>query len=233
MTKPRKQQRGRKRLILVAVLAFAIGAVAAFPGQTEAATLYGTNLIVNGDAESSPGDADGFAPFTDTLTGSWSTSVGRSPHVVVYDAVSPGTGFPRSTDPGPPDRGANFFTGGFESLAHASQFIDVSAIASEIDEGLVTFILRGFLGGFATQADHAQLNAIFLDGPNQLNVVTIGPVTETDRSNRTRLLPRTTSGAVPIGTRTIHVLLVMNRFGGSSNDGYADNLSLAARPRII
>ncbi len=62
-----------------------------------------SNLIVNGDAESGVGGNGGeVASVPD-----WTTSGNFT--VVSYDA---GGGFPTPSDPGPPDRGANFFAGG-------------------------------------------------------------------------------------------------------------------------
>jgi hypothetical protein len=51
-------------------------------------------------------------------------------------------------------------------------------------------------------------------------------VTLADRNGATALLPRSATGAVPAGTRTIGVRLDMVRVQGSYDDGYADNLSL-------
>ncbi len=90
-----------------------------------------------------------------------------------------------------------------------------------------TFVLSGFLGGFATQNDRATLTATFKDGGGgTLAIASIGPVTNVDRGNVTGLLFRTTSGSVPAGTRTVDLLLTLTRAAGFSNDGYADNLSL-------
>lgn len=55
----------------------------------------------------------------------------------------------------------------------------------------------------------------------------LGPVTATERGSRTALLKRTASATVPPGARTARVLLVFTRSGGgTSNDGYADAVSL-------
>ena len=85
-------------------------------------------------------------------------------------------------------------------LSTASQSIDVSASGDDgdDDEGGVTFVLSGFLGGFATQNDRATLTATFKDGGGgTLAIASIGPVTNVDRGNVTGLLFRTTSGSVP------------------------------------
>jgi hypothetical protein len=42
----------------------------------------------------------------------------------------------------------------------------------------------------------------------------------------TKFLEQSSNGPVPMGTRSVLVVLSMTRQEGSSNDGYADNLSL-------
>ncbi len=76
----------------------------------------------------------------------------------------------------------------------------------------------------------------FLDATNHLlGYVIIGPVTSTNRNNATALLYRSTTNAVPSGTRIIQVLLIMTRVEGNYNDGYADDISivLTGEPRLI
>ena len=121
----------------------------------------------------------------------------------------------------------------------------MSGGAAAIDSGAVTFNLSGFLGGWEDQGDNAVVRATFKD-PNgnaikvgefcfdiglreicfDLFSVAIGPVTPGDRGNVTSLLFRSTSGAVPAGTRTIEVAMEMTREDGNDNDGYVDNVSL-------
>lgn len=145
--------------------------------------------------------------------------------VVEYGA--PG-GFPAPNDPGPPSRGANFFAGGVSNgLSEASQVIDLSSIASAVDASCVTFALDGYLGGFDGQGDNATLTVTFRDAGNaSLGSAAIGPVDSAARAGLTGLVLRSTSGAVPSGTRNVLVSLVMTRTDGSYNDGYADNLRL-------
>jgi hypothetical protein len=146
-------------------------------------------------------------------------------YCVKYDAPD---GFPLSTDPGPPNRGLNFFAGGpLTASSSASQLIDETADAVLIDAGSVTFALSGYLGGFREQQDNAVLSATFLNVSNTvLGMASIGPVTAEDRMNLTGMILRSTSGAVPIGTRMINVNLQMTRLDFDYDDGYADNLSL-------
>ncbi|MEI5006336.1 hypothetical protein RB196_02295 [Streptomyces sp. PmtA] len=97
-----------------------------------------------------------------------------------------------------------------------------------VDAGHVRYTLAGWLGGYAAQEDGARLSVEFRDGrgtPVALSV--LGPVTAAERQSRTALLERTASAAVPPGARTARVLLVFTRSGdGTSNDGYADAVSL-------
>jgi hypothetical protein len=60
-----------------------------------------------------------------------------------------------------------------------------------------------------------------------LGTLTIGPVTAADRGGQTAMLPRSATGAVPSGTRSIQVVMTATREEGTFNDGYADNVSLS------
>ncbi len=180
--------------------------------------LFGANLLVNGDAESGTGSADGSV----VSTPGWTTNGNFT--VLQYGA---GGGFPLATDPGPANRGVNFFAGGPNNAASsATQLVDVSAGGATIDGGKVAFKLAGYLGGWSSQDDNATLTATFLSANNAtLGTATIGPVMAADRNNATGLLYRSASGALPVGTRSVSFTLQTNRLAGSYNDGYADNLS--------
>jgi len=190
-------------------------------GMMSAAQItLGLNAIANGDAESGAGSTDGSV----VAVPSW-TSGGQ------FTAVQYGAsgGFPATTDPGPTNRGSNFFAGGPSgSQATGTQTVDVSNISSSIDSGLVNYVLSGYLGGFATQGDNATLTANFMGTGGMIGSASIGPVTEADRTGLTGLLFRTTSGVIPAGTTDIDFILTLNRTDGSYNDGYADNLSFIA-----
>ncbi|MCA9470198.1 MAG: hypothetical protein KC643_32775 [Nitrospira sp.] len=203
-----------KKIFLPFFTAIAFGTI-----QGLAAPLN-TNLILNGDAENGIGASDDQSIVS---IPNWSTF--GSFTVVAYSA---GNGFPINASPGPNDRGLNFFAGGPNNTnSSAQQTIDVSSNASNIDLGRISFNLSGFFGGFSTQDDHAILQTSFLDPTNSILASTaLGPVTPTDRADNTGLLPLTRSGFLPVGTRAIEVSLLMSRFDGIYNDGYADNLSL-------
>jgi len=186
---------------------------------TAQATVFGSNLIVNGDAETAPGDPGGnVVPVPGfTITGQLTA--------VTYDA--PG-GFPLASDPGPASRGLNFFAGGPSAAASSGwQSIDLSSGAGVIDAGGASFDLSAYLGGFSSQGDNARLTVTFLDGASAvLGSATIGPVSPADRAGATGLLWQETTGSVPVNTRSATIELLLTRTDGSYNDGYADNLSL-------
>ncbi|MEH1903974.1 MAG: PEP-CTERM sorting domain-containing protein [Nostoc sp.] len=201
------------------------------------AATFGTNLIVNGDAEQGKGDPIGNAvgaaiPFIPgwTTTGSFSVlkygATGFSftnPLGNVVNVTVPGIDVP-----GPSDRGLNLFFGGADrASSSASQLINISDLASTIDAGQGTFNLSGWLGGYSTDEDSASLNITFLDQANQsLGIASIASPTPTQRNNITGLFLQSTNGSVPVGTRQINVLLNANYVRGRINDAYADNLSL-------
>ena len=77
-----------------------------------------------------------------------------------------GNGFPSPADPGPADRGANFFSGGTNVTSTMTQKIDVGNLAGKIGNGQVSFLLSAWLGGFSNQTDTATVIAHFLDSSN-------------------------------------------------------------------
>jgi hypothetical protein len=181
------------------------------------------NLIVNPGAENGTADPDGSAPVT-SIPG-W-TIAGGEFDVIAYQADS--GNYPATSDPGPADRGKNFFCGGpNDDVSNATQTIDVSKDALKIATGSVGFVLSGWLGGYADQDDNAMLSIQFEDAAGTvLGKAQIGPVMAADRSDVTSFVLRTTNGKVPKGTVKIVVTLTMTRVSGSANDGYADDLSL-------
>lgn len=210
--------------VVAMAISFAVG------NSRASAGILNTNLVFNGDAETGIGDPNGNP--VPSVPG-WTTNNGTFT-VVQYGGVG---GFPLLTDPGPPNRGTNFFAGGNGGvISSAYQNIDVAGAAALIDARAATCVLSGWLGGYASQDDNATLTATFLDatGTNTLGSVSIGPVLALDRTNNTGLLFRQSTAAVPAGTRTVQLLLVMTRSEGLFNDGYADNLSfvLQSAPRL-
>jgi hypothetical protein len=185
------------------------------------------NLIVNGDAESAPGSSGGNVVVA-AIPG-WTPS--GNANVVTYGAHG---GYPTTSDPGPVERGSNFFSGGPDDpLSVFTQHIDLSHYSAFITRGNVSLTLSAYLGGYAEQDDNAVLKVAFLNGSADagagslpLGVVTLGPVLAADRNEQTGLFARATTGMVPAGTTSIDLQLTMTRTKGSANDGYADNLLL-------
>ncbi|MBD6614992.1 PEP-CTERM sorting domain-containing protein [Komarekiella sp. 'clone 1'] len=209
------------------------------------AATFGTNLIVNGDAEQGQGDPIGNAVGADIPTIPGWTSIGSfsvlkygatgfsftNPLGNVVNVTLPGTDVPGPSDAygNPSDvRGANLFFGGADrASSSASQLVDVSDLASTIDAGQGTFNLSGWLGGYSTDEDSAALNIIFLNQATQsLGIASIASPTAAQRNNTTGLFLQSADGFVPIGTRQINVLLNANYTRGRVNDAYADNLLL-------
>lgn len=181
------------------------------------------NLIVNPGAENGTADPDGGTPVT-TIPG-WSIVSGEF-DVIAYQ---PDDGsYPSAADPGPTDRGKNFFAGGpDDAVSIGTQTIDVSKDAAKIDAGSVGYVLSGWLGGFSDQDDNAVLSIQFEDATGAvLGKAQVGPVMAADRDDNTGFVFQVTNGKAPKGTRQVVVTLTMTRVSGSANDGYADNLSL-------
>jgi hypothetical protein len=186
------------------------------------ATVFGSNLIVNPGAEADLGAGD----FSSSVAPSgWTTT---STFTAIQYAAG-GNAELNPTSSAALGGGENYFAGGpGNASSTASQRIAVGDIAAQIDAGMVRGALSAQLGGFGPQTDSMTVTALFLDGSNaQLGTLLIGPVTNADRNNVSTLLSRDTSGAIPVGTRAIEVLMTATRAPlGSYNDGYADNLSL-------
>jgi RHS repeat-associated protein len=183
-------------------------------------SLFGVNLIVNGNGEAALGaDSDNVAA---SVPG-WN----RTGNFTTVQWEGPG-GFPNQVIPGPVNRGANFFAGGPNNgFSSAYQDIDVSSAASAIDGASVQYDFSAYLGGYASQGDNAVITADFKNTAGTiLATITLGPLTSYDRHNSSGLWPRSATGSLPAGTRTITVTMNMTRQDGSYNDGYADNLAL-------
>ncbi|MBC3987922.1 phosphoesterase [Streptomyces buecherae] len=182
------------------------------------------NLLVNGDAEAGPGGTA--EPVTEVA--GWRIAEG-APALVGYDV---GGGYPTPADPGPAARGSRFFSGGNSPRTALVQDVRLPATGRvgrrAVDRGAVRFSVTAWLGGYAGQQDGARLSVEFRDADGTpLALAVLGPVAAAERAGRTGLVERTSSGTVPPGARTARALLVFTRAGGgTSNDGYADALSL-------
>jgi hypothetical protein len=176
------------------------------------------NLLVNPGAEAGGGapDASQQLPLPGWTVESTFTAVkyGTPEFPTVADATSFGGGI-------------NFFAGGNSATSAATQEVDVSGAASEIDAGTLTVTLSALLGGYLTQTDRATVTATFLSAAGApAGALSLAPVTATDRGSLTTFVARTASGLVVPGTRRISVRIDAIRDQGSYNDGYIDNVSL-------
>ena len=188
-------------------LATALLAVAC---HSQAGIVYGSNLVVNGDAESGTLGWTGYSSYSN------------------IQSVNYGNNWVKPTEPGPVDRGASMFTG-LGAYAVGYQTLEFGMALTQA----IAYELTGWLGGWASQGDNALFYAQFLDEfDNELGGAAIGPVSAADRGNTTGLFFRETDGYIPVGTSKVSFWLSMERIGGGDNDGYADNLAfvLAAPP---
>ena len=207
----------------VGVLAVAAATVAALlvagPLQARSNTLPAGNLVVNpgGEADQPPTDTNAVVPPQGwTTTGTFTS--------IRYGAPD----FLTTAFAGQIGGGNNFMSGGKNApLSTATQVIDISIAASDIDAGGVQAKLSAYLGGYNSQLDAAMVYAVFLNATDTpLGTVRVGPVMPADRQNKTTLVLRSAMAAVPKGTTKIKVVLTSTRAAGTYNDGYMDNISL-------
>jgi hypothetical protein len=126
--------------------------------------------------------------------------------------------------------GRNFLFGGYpHRSATATQSIDVSASAAEIDAGGVKACLSGYLGGTRNWSDYTiRVDVTFLnEGEAARGGLRIGPVFPAQRKNETTMLRRAAERVVPAGTRLLRVVVTANSSAGSPIYAYADNISVA------
>jgi hypothetical protein len=137
--------------LLAALAALGLFLAAAAPAG---AVVPSGNLVVNPGAEAAPGAADASTQLP--LPG-W--TVESTFTAVQYGAPS----FLTAADGAALGGGVNFFAGGpGGATAAATQIIDVSGAAAEIDRGQVQATLSALLGGYATQTDYSAVGATYL-----------------------------------------------------------------------
>lgn len=207
-------ERRARRTVLLALLV-----MAGVAGRADAAIPAG-NLIENPGAEL--GAASTNAVEVSAPDFPWSTSSS-------FTQVAYGTeGFP-SLQSGIGTGGASaFFAGGpANASSSATQRVDVSGAAPEIDADEVVATLSALLGGVAAQDDAAKVEATFVDdGNDNLGAMVVGPVLAAERGGAAALVAKNATAAIPAGTREVVVVVTATRTGGAYNDGYADNMSL-------
>lgn len=179
------------------------------------------NLITNGNAEAGPGTSN--AALLEPIPG-WTRQ-----GAIDVQLYAPTSGVNIAlTDPGPADRGKNFFTGGVNSaLSSITQTVDISAASPLLSQGTIQFTLAAWLGGWDNQDDNAKVTIQFVSANGQvLSTASVGPVLAAERHNMNSLLQRSTTGKVPGGAVKVLVTLTMTREAGGYNDAAADDLSL-------
>jgi hypothetical protein len=212
--------RSRSSIAVQALAAAIIGALlAAGPLAARSSTLPAGNLVQNPGGEADVGAKDSNTTVTPqgwTTTGTFSAVQYGAPDFLTTAFAAQIGG------------GANFMSGGKNApLSTATQTIDVSAAATDIDAGGVQAKLSAYLGGYTSQKDAAMVDAAFLSATDaQLGSVRVGPVTPADRQSKTSLVLRSATAEVPKGTTKIKVVLTSTRADGTYNDGYMDNISL-------
>ena len=186
------------------------------------------NLLANPSAEAGPGSLDGTAAPSPvpswTLSGSFAV-VSYGATVQGY-AITPSPSFASSIG-----AGSNLFAGGASSTdSSASQTVDLSSQRRAIRRGHAVLTLGAYLGGWGAQNDRMQITAYEL-GPNNttLGSIRIGPVTASDRLDRTTVSYRSTHHRVPRNTREVKLVMRAIRASGTFNNALADELSLTLR----
>jgi hypothetical protein len=175
------------------------------------------NLLVDGDGESGTCSTDWSA--ANTVPG-WTVTQG-SPSIVCYSIGS-------FNMPSGGSGGNAFIADGPYGDSALRQNVNVSSAASTIDGGSVTYNLSGWLGGYTVYNGEAVVTATFLDanGKPLGTPAQLAGGTASARSDETGFVAQSATGTVPVGTRTISVLLQFTDTSASYNIGYADNLSL-------
>lgn len=162
---------------------------------TTAASALGDNLLVNGDAE------DGLTGWTGDIESVASKDCGGAPSYAGERLFVVG-GLCKNEMP----------------EGTATQDVDLTAFATEIDAGGMNFSLEGFLRDW-NGADIASMSYTFLDSGGSV-LAESTRVSSTDAA-WTRYA---VTAEAPQGTRAARILLEGTRNAGTDNDSYFDNL---------
>ena len=186
--------------------------------------VFDRNLVVNGDAEAGAAIASDEETPIKNVPG-WTTAGGFTP--ARYEGLHlMGTPDAEGVIP----RGEKYFVGGpVGAKSIATQTIDLSAAAAEIDAGRVRFYLSGFLGdGASFSAASASIKAVFQNaaGATLLESPARGPSAEETEYTSAPLM-RATSGYLLPNTRKVMVTIdLTNPEAGTFSYLGADNVSL-------
>jgi hypothetical protein len=185
---------------------------------------YGTNLVLNGDAEANSA-TNNYYLRDDNQNIDRGIAWWFDPSPITLGGYGAHPDFPSATSAGPAHRGQGFFLGAIGASNQISQWIDLSPLGAEIDDPGADCALSGFLGGMGSDPAEAVFSARFLSSSKtELGVASIGPVTPADRGHATGLIERTATCRLPPGTRLVQFLLTM-RSPAVTNNASADNLS--------
>ncbi len=200
--------------------------IGAYERRPPAAPSTAGNLLANAGAEQGdPATDDRASPAPPR----WRRSGGFTS--VAYGTTVGLVAFPTLEAASALGAGSAFFAAGPSGPASATQVVDVSGWAPEIDgRAGVTVRLSALLGGYRLSEDRATVSAV-LRGPAgiRLGAISLRPVSAADRGNATMLLLRSASGPVPRLTRSIAVTVSAGTHGGTYNDAYADEVALVPR----
>lgn len=179
--------------------------------QAGSTPALGKNLVVNPGAELGP---SAVLPAGAVYVPGWSTTQYEG-------SVAPygGAGWISTQAPGPADRGTNLFCGWIDG-ADLYQDIDVSAAASAIDSGQVTYVVSGWLGGSSGPRDAANLTYLFFDwsGKQLLPTAQLAP----GSFNGYSLIELQNTGTLPAGTRRVRIDVTF-----PASDSMADDIGFA------
>jgi hypothetical protein len=209
----------------VLILAIAGALLVAAPLAARSTAIPAGNLVQNPGAEDSPGTdvptvvkPVGWVTTGNLSTWTYAPAEGDKP-TKAFAATIGG--------------GLNFFAGGpgdnsgKQTTHTASQTIDVSGAAAEIDAGQVRATLTAFLGAYTVALDRATVTARFLDAAGaEIGSVRVGPVSIDDRKRLTVLLKRTAQANLPPKTRSMAVVIGVVADGNGAHHAYVDNVSL-------
>jgi uncharacterized protein (TIGR03437 family) len=188
-------------------------------------SVLGTNLVVNGNAESGPGVAfPGAAPYVP----GWSTT-NYSASVAPYG----GTNWISSASSGPADRGTNLFCTGPLESSDIYQDIDVSAASSLIDAGQVSYDLSVWLGFVGLEATKSTLTYAFFDWTGNQLAATGQLVPAAQVSGA--LFELANEGPLPAGTRRVRISLSFqaDSFATALADDIAFTLAAPTGPPVV
>ncbi|MCP4658557.1 MAG: DUF11 domain-containing protein, partial [bacterium] len=119
------------------------------------------------------------------------------------------------------------FYAGKLPYAELAQVVDLSSLASVIDAGELTLSFSAVVNSLnQSNPDRSQIVLEFRDASGTaLETFDSGQI-----ANRTAWQAVSDVRPTPIGTRTIRIRLITERFAGSQNNGYYDALALRAHP---